>query len=333
MIDVTDPDAVDAVEEEIMAGVSVEYKPIGGGEMRLRAFYDDEMLASGEYAEVFSGSHRGRTNRGEFINNVKDSVEGLSGLDADEIGSALRRWFEDLAEIAEEEELAFQPDHVRQIIEGTQQPVEIHGGEETTWIVTLSYAGRTTDLEFTAGDMTGGGAPALEEKLANYFYELIEIEPEDWKTIRDWWHDHSEVVTVVDETGRDAVADRFINRVADAVRPLAELEQMPNDPAGAWYDADNDAGYAPAGDGPVLWVQSRFFTDKLEAIGKQIEYKGQLTKDLIAEGALYDTSVRRTWDGVFDRRTRLFPFDPDELGIKEIDVAPPAGDNTDEVDP
>ena len=329
----TDYDDIDPVPEEIAAGVVVEYKPVGGGEMRLRGLYEDEVLARGEYAEVFTGSHRGRTNRGEFINNVKDSIGGTEGLDADEIGSELRRWFDDMAEVAEEEELAFQPDHVRQIIEGTQPPVEIHGGEETTWVVTLSYAGKTTDLEFTAGEMVGGGAGALEEKLANYFYELIDIEPEDWETIRDWWHDHSEVVTVVDETGRDAVADRFINRVADAVRPLDELEQMPNDPAGAWYDAENAAGHSAAGDGPVLWVQSRFYADKLEAIGKQIEYKGQLTKDLIAEGALYDSSVRRTWEGVFDRRTRLFPFDPRELGIEEADVAPPAGDNTDEVDP
>ena len=326
-------DEVEPVTEEVTAGVEVEYEPIGGGEIRLIAMYGEEVLARGEYAEAFRGSHRGRTNRGEFINNVKDSVGSIDGLDAEEIGSAFRRWFDELAEIAEEEELAFQPDHVRQIINGTQVPVEIHGGEETTWIVTLTYAGKTTDLEFTAGDMVGGGAGALEEKLANYFYELIEIQPEDWETIRDWWHDHSEVVTVVDETGRDAVADRFINRVADAVRPLGELEQIPTDPSGAWYDAENDAGYAPAGDGPVLWVQSRFYADKLEAIGKQIEYKGQLTKDLIASGALYDSSVRRTWDGVFDRRTRLFPFDPRELGISEADIAPASGDNTDEVEP
>jgi len=198
-------------------------------------------------------------------------------------------------------------------------------------------------------DLSSGASMTINEmlvQLVKHGYEVMVIGAtvfdaekgitrlkEHWETIRDWWHDHSEVVTVVDETGRDAVADRFINRVADAVRPLDELEQIPTDPSGAWYDAENDAGYAPADDGPVLWVQSRFYADKLEAIGKQIEYKGQLTKDLIASGALYDSSVRRTWDGVFDRRTRLFPFDPRDLGISEEDIAPVSGDNTDEVEP
>src|SRR6056297_1174217 len=258
---------------DIAGGVELGFEPIGGGQLRLRAVYDGAVLAKGDYAEVTRGSHRGRTNRGEFINNVKDSVGGIDGLDADEVGTSLRQTFDEFIEVAEEEELAFQAEHVREIIDGTHTPVEIHAGEETTWVVELTYAGKTAELEFTAAEMVGGGAAALQQKLANYFYQLEEIEPEDWETIRDWWDDHSEVVTVVDETGRDAVADRFVNKVADAVRPLDELEQMPNDPSGAWYDADNAAAFddAPA-DGPVLWVQSRFYADKLEAIGKQLEY-------------------------------------------------------------
>jgi len=330
----SDPaDSVDALTEEIDAGVSVTVNPVGGAKVDLRARLDGELLASGEYAEVFRGNHRGRTNRGEFINNVVDSLED-SSVKGEKIRTQLRKWFDEMAEIAEEEWLAFQPDHVVEIVEGTQLPVEIHAGEETTWQVTLTYSGRTTDLEFTAAEMVGGGGASLEEKLANYYFEIVEIEKEDWELIRDYWQDNSEVVSVVDETGRDAVADRFINRLTDAVRPLEDLEQIPTDPSGAWYDGDNSAGCKDAGeDDPVLWVQSRFYGDKLEAIGKQIEYKGQLTKDLISEGVLYGSSVRRTWDSVFDRRERLFPFDPRELGIDEDDVAPAPGDNTDEVEP
>lgn len=331
----TDPaDSVDGFTDEIAAGVEVTVKPVGGAKVDLRARYDGNLLASGEYAEVFRGSHRGRTNRGEFINNVTDSLKEIAGIDADQIKTSLRNWFDEMAEIAEEEEMAFQPDHVREIVEGTEPPVEIHGGEDTTWVVTLTYAGRTAELEFTAGEMVGDGGASLEEKIANYYYELVDIEPEDWETIRDYWHDHSEVSAVVDETGRDAVVDRFLDRLTDGVRPLESIEQVPTDPSGAWYDADNSAGFADApADGPILWVQSRYYADKLEAIGKQIEYKGQLTKDLINNGALYGSSVRRTWDGVFDRRERLFPFDPEELGIDPDDVAPAPGDNTDEVEP
>lgn len=326
-------ETVEGFTDEIAAGVSVEVKPVSGGKVDLRARYDGDLLASGEYAAVFRGSHRGRTNRGEFINNVIDSLTETP-IEGEKIKTPLRQWFDEMAEIAAEEELAFQPDHVVEIIEGTKTPIEIHGGEETTWKVELTYGGRTSELEFTAGEMVNGGGPALQQKIANYHYELIDIEQEDWEVIRDYWHDNSEVVAVVEETGRDAVATRFIERMTDAVRPLESLEQLPNDPSGAWYDADNSAMCNDVPDGePVLWVQSRFYADKLEAIGKQIEYSGQLTKDLIADGVLYNSSVRRTWDGNFDRLTSLFPFDPRELGIDESDVAPPPGDNTDEVEP
>lgn len=329
----TDPaDEVAEQFEEIAAGVELGYEPIGGGELRLRAVYDGDVLARGDYAEVTRGTHRGRTNRGEFINNVKETAADVDGLDADDIGTALRKTFEEFIEQAEEEELTYQAGYVRDIIEGTHEPVEIHGGEETTWVVELTYAGKTAELEFSAAEMVGAGAASLEEKLANYFYQLEDIQPEDWETIRDYWDDHSEVVTVVDETGRDAVTERFVNKVADAVRPLAEVEQMPNDPSGAWYDADNEAGLEGT-DGPILWVQSRFVSDKIEAIGKQLEYKPQLTKQLIAEDVLHAGNVRRTWNGAFPSRARLYPFDPRELGIGEDEIAPPAGDNTDEVDP
>jgi len=325
---VTDPtDEVAEQFEEVAAGVELGYEPIGGGELRLRAVYDGDVLARGDYAEVTRGTHRGRTNRGEFINNVKETAADVDGLDADDIGTALRKKFEEFIEQAEEEELTYQAGYVRDIIE-----VEIHGGEETTWVVELTYAGKTAELEFSAAEMVGAGAASLEEKLANYFYQLEDIEPEDWETIRDYWDDHSEVVTVVDETGRDAVTERFVNKVADAVRPLADVEQMPNDPSGAWYDADNEAGLDGT-DGPILWVQSRFVSDKIDAIGKQLEYKPQLTKQLIAEEVLHAGNVRRTWNGAFPSRARLYPFDPGELGIGEDEVAPAAGDNTDEVDP
>jgi hypothetical protein len=330
----TDPaDIVDGFADEIAGGVVVEFEPVGGSKVNLRARYDEELLASGEYAEIIRNNDRGRTNRGEFRNNVADSVEEIEGLDADDVKSALRRWFEAIIDEAEEEEIDIVSDEAEEIINGTHTPVEIHGGEETTWEVELTYAGRTNTLEFTTGEMRGGPG-ALGDKIANYYFELIEIEKEDWESIRDYWNDHSEVVAVVDETGRDAVAERFVNKIQDAVRPLEDLEQVPTDPSGAWYDPDNSGNSPDAPpDVPVLWVQSRFFGDKLEAIGKQIEYKGQLTKDLINEGVLYGSSIQRTWDGVFEKRTRMFPFDPRELGIDEDDVAPAPGDNTDEVEP
>jgi hypothetical protein len=330
----TDPaEQVDGMAEEIAAGVEVEFEPVPGGKMRLRSLYEGDVLERGEYAEVFRGTHRGRTNSGEFINNTVEAVREVDGLDAEEIKGSLKSWFTEMSELREEEQMAFEAEYVQEIIEGTELPVKAYLGEKSTWEIELTYAGRTNTLQFTAAEMTGSGGAVLEEKIANYYLELIDVEPEDWETIRDYWNEHTVEVANIDETAEDAVADRFVNKLTDAVRPLESLEQVATEPAGAWYDADNTAGCddVPAGE-PVLWVQDRFYVDKLEAIGKQIEYKGQLTKDLIADDTLYGPNVRRTWDGTFDRRTQMFPFDPRELGIDEDDVAPAPEDNTDEVD-
>lgn len=332
----TDPAAsVDGFTDEIAGGVEVDLEPASGTHVKLAARYDGDILARGEYAEVLRGNHHGRTNRGEFVNTVEDSAESIAGLDAEEVATALDSWFDEMSEIAQEEELALQPDYVKQVIEGTHPPVEIHGGgEETTWHVELTFAGRTSELEFTASEMAGGGSGALKQKIANNYYELIDIQEADWEAIRDHWDEHSELVSEVEETGRDAIKNRFVDRLSDAVRPLEDIEQVPSDPSGAWYDDDNTAGYEEAGaDEPILWVQSRLVADKVEEIGKQIEYRGQLVKDLISDDVLHGTSVQRTWSGSFERRTRMYPFKPAELGIDEDDIAPEPGDNTDEVDP
>lgn len=312
-------DGVDAQREEV-AGVTIEYEPVVGGEMRLVALRDDDLLARGQYASVFTGDHKGRTNRGEFLNSVEEALADKSGVDAVEVRTELRKWFDEMGEMSREEQLELMvPSEIRQIIEGTHHPVEIHGGETTTWKVGLSFAGRTRELEFTAGEITGDSAKLLEEKIANQFFEVIEIEKEDWETIKERWIEDTEVVNVIEETASDAIAERVLSKLSNTVKPVGEREEMGNDVAAAWYDPENATVYGDAPpDGPIMWVQDSFLVDQLEAAGKNLEYKGQLIKDLIARNEVYGTGVRKKW--AWTQRTKVYPFDPDALGINPDDV-------------
>jgi len=223
------------------------------------------------------------------------------------------------------------PPEIQQILDGTQYPVEIHGGETTTWHVELDFAGYERELEFTASEMVNAGAGALEEKIANKHYELIEIGDEDWEQIRERWQENSEVVNVVETTAEDAIASRVLDKLASAVKPVAEREFMRNDPAASWYDANNGTGYddAPAS-ADILWVQDRFLVDQIEAAGKKLDYKPQLIKRLIDGGEVYGGNKRVKWG--FARKEKFYPFNPDAVGVTE--EAAGAGDepNHSEVD-
>jgi hypothetical protein len=328
----SDPaDSVDAQREEV-AGVTIEYEPVGGGEMRLVALHDDDLLARGQYASVFTGDHKGRTNRGEFLNSVEESLADKSGVDAGEVRTELRKWFDEMAELGREEELELMvPSEIRQIIKGTHYPVEIHGGETTTWKVELSFAGRTRELEFTAAEITGNSAKLLEEKIANQFFEVIEIEKEDWETIKERWIENTEVVNVVEETASDAIADRVLEKIGNTLKPVGDREDMGNDVAAAWYDPENATVYdeAPA-DAPIVWVQDSFLVDQLEAAGKNLVYKSQLIKDLIGRGDVYGSRARKKWG--WDQRTKVYPFDPDAFGVTPDDVGGADDPNHSEVD-
>jgi len=309
---------VDPFTEDLADGyVTVEYGPIGGGQMRIAAYGDGDVLESGEYSTKIFGS---ATLRGQFLNSVEASLEGRNGVEAAEVRKDLKEWFAAMNEADREEQAEkFLPDEIRAIIQGTNYPVEIHGGETTTWQVEITYGGRTRELEFSASEMVGGGAGALQEKIANQFFELIEIEKEVWEAIRERWHENSEVVNVVEETASDAIADRVLEKLGNTVKPVGAREDMGNDVAAAWYEPENVTVYdgAPA-DAPIVWVQDSFLVDQLEAAGKNLEYKSQLIKDLIARDDVYGSRARKKW--AWDQRTKVYPFDPDALGVTPDDV-------------
>lgn len=318
---------------DITDGLTIGYEPLEGGIVHLTTQYDGEILTRGEYPSVFDTDHAAKSQRGSFYSDLESAIETTNGLEMSDVKPALESWFQDMAELKDEDTIQFLPKVTQEIIDGTQY-VEIHGGETTTWNVELSFAGRTNELEFTAAEMTGkGGAAELEQKIANQFYEIIEIEPEDWDEIRTRWNHAAEVVSVVEETSQDAVADRVLGKLTHGLKAVGNRADMGNDVAAAWYDRQNEVGYSDAPvDASIVWVQDDFLVDQLEAAGKQISYKSQLVKDLISRGDLYGSRTRRKGDPwPWESRTKLWPFHPDALGVGPDDVGGTSDPNHSEV--
>lgn len=310
--------------------ITLEYEPVSGGKIRLAARADGETLESGEYNRKIFGS---QTLRGQFLNSVTASLDGHEDIDADAVRTELNQWFASMHELDREEQRErFLRPEIKQLLDGTQS-VEVHGGETTTWIVTLRFAGRTRELEFTAGDMVADSGGALQQKIANEFYEVIDIDGADWEAIRERWREEQEVVAVVETTGREAVADRLLEYLGDGLMAVDERGKMANDPAACWYDETNATGSdAVPPDAPVVWVQDRFLVDQLDRVGKKPESKAEVIKTLNRRGDIHgvESDGRKKWG--WDRRTKVYPFTPEALGLGPDDVGGGAEPAHSEVD-
>jgi len=95
---VSDPaDSVGAFTEELADGhVTLEYEPVGGGQMRIAAYANGDVLESGEYSTKIFGS---ATLRGTFLNSVESSLEGRSGVAAGEVRIELKESFAAIYEV------------------------------------------------------------------------------------------------------------------------------------------------------------------------------------------------------------------------------------------
>lgn len=317
-----------SVRDELAGGLSVEYEPVGGGKMRLKAIYDGETLEDSDYPpSVFSEP----SVRAQFTNAVEDALEARTGVDAEEMAQVAKEWCQTMRDVDKEERLeTFHTPVVRAIVDGTEA-VEVHGGEDTTVSVRLTYQGDTNELEFTTSEWLADSPGALQEKMFNNFFDMVDVEQEGWEEIRDQWDEQKQVVSVVNETKKDAVADRVIEYLRNVVKPVAEREDMGNGVEACWYDQHNSTGYDDAGENaPIVWVQDSLLVDQLEEAGKQVGYKGQLCKTLISRGETHGSRKRTSWVG--DGLSNYHAFKPGTLGVTPDDVASGSGDAHSEVD-
>lgn len=308
--------------EELVPGITLEYEPNPGGKLRLAVYHQDTPIHSGIYNNKILGSD---TLNGQFTNKVADSLDNRKGVDADAVTVELVKWFAEMNELDEEERAnILLTNEVQTIIDGTHYPVEVYGGETTTWHITLTFEGITRELKFTASEMVSGGGRVLQEKIANGHFEVVKIEEEDWEAIRDHWQENKEVVSYVDESSEDTIADRVLEYLGHNVTPVDGKKKLANSPGAAWFDETNEAGSSavPVNES-VIWVQNTFLVDQIEAAGKSPEFKSQLIKTLNSRDDIHDIEAdgRKRWpNNQGKERAKFYPFKPEALGISAEDV-------------
>ena len=308
----------DTTEFEFADGsVTLAVTPTDDAMLNLALQHAGDVVDSGVYPrDVFSR----RTPKGQFLNSAEAALEDRAGIDATATRAELKEWLADMNEKATEEKREHVlSDTVNAIIDGTQYPVEVYDGEPTVWKVTLEFDGRLRDLEFTASEIVSSGSEALEQKIANQFFEVVDIAGEDWEEIRDRWQEHKRIAHLAEETTADAIADRVLSKIRERAIAIADPEKFENDHANVWYDEGNSANTSAADpDDDIVWVEDELLVSQIERVGKTIDYKGQIIKDLIENGALYGSRERRRWgDG---HRVKVYPFDPESLGIDADDA-------------
>lgn len=87
---------------------------------------------------------------------------------------------------------------IRPLIENTEYPVRIYADDElTTFEVDTAFNGREGTLEFTSHELATGSTRMLKIKLGNTFYDFVDVESDDWWTIRQIWlkDENKEIVT------------------------------------------------------------------------------------------------------------------------------------------
>lgn len=200
----------------------------------------------------------------------------------------------------------------------------------------ISFNGREGTLEFTASELNSDSGAVIAIKITNTFFELVEVDGEDWKIIRRQWtaEGNKEVKFANPMTPDEAIAEHVVDGLATVITPTTEREKLDIDPGVAWYDEDNKLSYDNAGgEETILWVQDSLLTDELEDAGKKVQYKGQLVKNMISNGDVYGKGVRKKLPSLVHRK-KLYPFKPEALGVSWEDVSfqAPADADNDETD-
>jgi len=307
--------AAEPVKREFAGGaVSLKITAVDSATANFVLKHDGRQLLNADYSRMFESGDYPRQKRSEIRNDCIDALDEVDGVTADEVGESIEKWLGTLKDKAEEVDSELAGPLVREIIDGTQLPVEIYEApdENTTWHVTLSFRGRARELEFDASAMVGDSSGELANKLVHNFNEVIEPTSEDWERIRDYWVENKQVVGQTTEAEETAVTDRFLSVLSNAIRPTRDREKFLDTVGAAWVDAENSVGIDGAD--AAVYIEDDLLVDEIQTMGKALDYKGQLLKNLRKRDALYAKKRPRSWTDGRDR-LKLWAFDPAALGV------------------
>lgn len=275
-------------------GIVVEYQGIEGGRIRLTFYagaHTNDMRAICTH-DVEPDFYAARTPRGEVRNDLLRSIP--DGVSEDVVRGGFEELCRDFEELDVVEDEDLRSPTVNQLLDETEA-VEVHAGDDSArFIVTLSRGCSTTTLEFDqsqwASDDCGS---SVREQYLVAFNELIEVSEEEWRTLRDVWHEKPDRIVRDESSDDDETIHALIRRLKNRMNVIEEYDKLRNDTKNALYDRDNSLNGGDStiqeehGDADVLWIQPAVITELLEEIpGATPENKSNLASSMIRDGTL-----------------------------------------------
>jgi hypothetical protein len=300
--------------------------PLGGGvHFELQPTSDGIEIAvvnvDGDEEDVYYSVTKSRDffqsdqKRRTIINRTRESLPEYLDSDAaiekiDQMMSELNRG------ISDEQEAKLQAPIVQTLRSQTEEVLYIPD-EEIRIIVTMRVDGRTGDLEFSAGEWNAASPKPLRDQYLTKFYERIELEPEHWENMTEYWHRMSTVDEREELTKSERIYEDTIRRLkSQKLRVYDEKERFtaPESTWSAFYDDTSElTGDAIPEDEPVVWVRSDVIREILDDKGHGGGYISELAQTLREKGATYTKSQNK---GLV---TRVYPFKPSLVGIDDPD--------------
>ena len=270
------------------------------------------------YATVKGGLFESEQRNREFINAVTDALP--SAL-AQGFSDEFETWAHEVATRAEKRREVQRTENVARLLRETAS-VTVYPGEETYRRVELEHDGRTERIEFTSGEWTADSPAPLRERYDSVFYEPLDVDADEWRTLREEWTDMQEVKEPETLTGATMLAETVRDVLASELKPYSERDRLVENQNAAWYvDAEeSDLVDAEANDSPpgVVYVRSKTVRRWLRSEGGDSSDIGELAREWRDDGTMLATTERKRVGGA---RESLWPLAPTPLRIDpEFDV-------------
>lgn len=253
---------------------------------------------------------------GKIKNAVAEAVDAYDvSLDAEKWGTKFETFLNDLAaRSAQADETALSNPVVERFINATES-VKILSGENTVWVIELSWGGRTGTIQLDYKAINAHSPQPLTQEFSRVFYDVVDIEDDAWQKIRDEWVDMGELAGYEEQTEIDRRVDKAADEVERRMQVYADPGKLDNGTASAWYDETDTKGITDGG-GAVVWVKNELINDILDNDIEGLSV-GELGSRLMNEGYTVTSSETRQVAGV---KNRYWFFDADRLGVDEYDV-------------
>jgi hypothetical protein len=266
-------------------------------------------------ATVKGGLFESEQRNREFVNEAKEELptELEAGFAKD-----FKAFAHQVAQSKQKRREVQRTETVEKLLRETEA-VTVHPGEETFRRVELRRDGRTERIEFTSGEWTADSPAPLRERYDACFYETLDIDADEWRTIRDEWEDMQDVKEIEELTTATMRAETVRDILKRTLKPYADRSALADNSGRiSWWVPGDETELVDDDSDGVVFVPVHVVRSAMREAGIETSHVNQLSREWRDSGAMVGTTQQRRIAG---DPTRLWPFQPSRVRVDpEIDV-------------